>query len=126
MVVRWHYVTNFWESLYYVGAGFSLGLSLNAQFVGLTAAAPEDRKGAAIGVYYLSQEMGMILGIGSFAAILENIFGKNLNHALKNLPKKAEVRVLDFSCPSDTPLDDPIVMWHAKPGYCLLGNRNGP
>lgn len=84
-------MANFWESLYYVEAGFSAGVTMNAQFVGLTAAAPEDQKGAAIGVYYLGQQMGIILRVGSFAAILETIFGGNLNDALENLPEKAEV-----------------------------------
>ena len=44
MAVRWLYISNVWESLYYVGAGFSLWITLNAQFVGLTVAAPEDQK----------------------------------------------------------------------------------
>ena len=66
-------------------------MSLNAQFVGLTAAAPEEQEGTAIGVYYLSQQVGMIVGVGSFAALLETVFSNNLRRALGSFPGIDEV-----------------------------------
>ena len=91
MALRWRYRVGAWESLYYVGGGFSAGVCLNAQFIGLTAAAPEEQQGAAIGIYYLSQQVGMIFGIGSFAALLETVFSNNLRSALKDYSGRDEV-----------------------------------
>ena len=126
MAVRWRYGANVWESLYYAAAGFSVGMSLIAQFVGLTAAAPEDQKGAAVGVYYLSQQVGMIIGIGSFAATVESIFGKNLDDTLGNLPEKAEVSYFHFSNTFDALLDDQAIVLHAKAGHHYLDNQRRP
>ena len=66
-------------------------MSLNAQFIGLTAAAPEDQRGSAIGLYYLSQQLGMIFGIGGFAALLEKTFRNNLRDVLRWIPEKDKV-----------------------------------
>lgn len=77
MALRWRY-------------SFSAGVCLNAQFIGLTAAAPEEQQGAAIGIYYLSQQVGMIFGIGSFAALLETVFSNNLRSALKDYSGRDE------------------------------------
>lgn len=91
MALRWRYRINAWESLYYVAGGFSFGMSANAQFVGLAAAAPEGQQGAAIGVYYLSQQVGMIIGVGSFAALLETVFSNDLRRALSDFAGRDEV-----------------------------------
>lgn len=74
-------------------------MSLNAQFVGLTAAASEEQQGTAIGVYYLSQQVGMIIGVGSFAALLETVFSNNLRRSLDSFPGIDEVchtKILDI------------------------------
>ena len=91
MALRWRNGVGPWESLYYVGGGFGYGMSLNAQFIGLTAAAPDDEQGTAIAVYYLSQQVGMIFGVGSFAALLETVFSNNLRRALNSMPERDEV-----------------------------------
>ena len=91
MALRWGNRVSAWESLYYIGGGFGYGMSLNAQFIGLTAAAPENQQGTAIGVYYLSQQVGMIFGVGSFAALLETVFSNNLSRALNSFPERDEV-----------------------------------
>ena len=99
MVLRWRNGVGAWESLYYIGGGFGYGMSLNAQFIGLTAAAPEDQQGTAIGVYYLSQQVGMIFGVGSFAALLETVFSDNLRRALASFPERDEVSHVRSSNP---------------------------
>lgn len=91
MALRWRYRISAWESLYYAAGGFSFGMSANAQFVGLAAAAPEGQQGAAIGVYYLSQQVGMIFGVGSFAALLETVFRRNLRRGLSDFAERDEV-----------------------------------
>lgn len=91
IALRWRFQANPWESLYQLFGGFSYGMSLNAQFIGLTAAAPEDQRGSAIGLYYLSQQLGMIFGIGGFAALLEKTFRNNLRDVLRWIPEKDKV-----------------------------------
>ena len=91
MALRWRYRISAWESLYYAAGGFSFGMSANAQFVGLAAAAPEGQKGAAIGIYYLSQEVGIIFGVGSFAALLETVFRNTLRRVLNDCGGRDEV-----------------------------------
>ena len=94
MALRWSHGPNVWESMYYIGGGLSGGIALSAQFVALTACAPEDQQGTAIGLYYLSQQAGMMFGIASFAAIFEAVFRKALVQALRELPDRDEVSLL--------------------------------
>ena len=105
MALRWRYKINALESLYYAATGFSCGMSLNAQFVGLTASAPAEKQGTAIGIYYLSQQIGIILGTGSFAALLQMLFKANLRQALGSISSADEVsnnhrpRAIHFTTP---------------------------
>lgn len=77
-------------------------MSLNAQFIAVTTAAPEDQRGTSIGLYYLSQQLGLIFGIGGFASLLEKVFCNKLLDALKWIPGKDEVSArvlyLDVVC----------------------------
>ena len=56
MALRWRNRLSAWKALYYIGGGFGYGMSVNAHFIGLTAAALEDQQGTAIGVYYLDTQ----------------------------------------------------------------------
>ena len=116
MALRWRYGAGAWESLYYaVGGGFGYGMCLNAQFIGLTAAAPEDQQGTAIGVYYLGQQVGMILGVGGFAALLETVWSNNLRRRFSDLPGGDEVsnpRTRDLLAPS-------VLLWMGSPSLRL-------
>ena len=90
MTLRWRYGTNAWEAMYYIGGGLSFGMS-SPLFIALCAAAPEDQQGAAIGLYYLSQQLGMIFGTGGFSTLQEIVFYNALSSALRNFPSRNEV-----------------------------------
>lgn len=91
MTLRWRYGANAWEAMYYAGGGLSFGMGLNAQFIALSAAAPKELQGAAIGLYYLSQQVGMIFGMGSFSALQETVFRNALGSTLRKFPSRDEV-----------------------------------
>lgn len=91
IMVKWRYGADVWESLYTIANGLSLGMGLNALFVALTASAPEAQRTAAISVYYLCQQIGIIFGVGGFAALFETIFRNALRDGLDDVPGKTWV-----------------------------------
>jgi hypothetical protein len=92
MALEWRHKINIWESMYSIGAGFGLGMGLNGQFVGLTACAPAEQQGTAVGVYYLSQQVGVILSVGSYATVFETLFENVLRGEIPDVPSKEEVK----------------------------------
>lgn len=91
MTLRWRLGANAWESLYSFGGGLSTGLALSGQFIGLSASAPEDQRATAISVYFLCQQIGIIIGVGSSTALVEAVFETNLKRRLQGLPSTDEV-----------------------------------
>ena len=100
IAVRWRHGTNIWESLYVFPAGLGFGMALLTQFIGLTASAPESQLATAVSVYYLSQQVGIITGVSSSAAILRINFHRALVRQLGNLAGKDQVSSLLSSSPS--------------------------
>lgn len=82
--LRWRHGTNLWESLYTFPAGLSFGMILSTQFIGLSASAPKPQTATAVSTYYLSQQVGILVGVGASAAILRMDFRKTLLRQLEN------------------------------------------
>ncbi|KAJ5953450.1 major facilitator superfamily domain-containing protein [Penicillium verhagenii] len=76
-----------WEQLYPFGLGFGLGGSLAASFVGLSASIPDNVTAPAFTIYYLCQQVGMILGV-TVASMISRGFFKT--YLLRNLGQSAD------------------------------------
>lgn len=76
-----------WESLYILPAAMGIGLLNSSQFIGLSAAVQKAQLASTISTFFLSQQIGMMIGAGGSAALLRTVFRASLvkmldmNHA---------------------------------------------
>ncbi|KAE8154397.1 major facilitator superfamily domain-containing protein [Aspergillus avenaceus] len=92
-----------WEVLYLSLFGFSNGILFSTQFMGMSLAAPSDRLATSIGIYYLSQQIGFILGPASSVAIVQRLFANKLSEGLDGMKEKQFIqRILNNSRFSQT------------------------
>lgn len=89
---RWRVGAMLWESLYIFPIGLCFGIILATQFMGLSAHTPKPQMATAISVYYLSQEVGNIAGVGISSAVLRMDFHHTLVRRLADSPDKYRVR----------------------------------
>ena len=69
--------------------------------MGLTASAPSSQLATSISLFYLSQQIGIIVGVSSAAALLRNNLYKHLVLRLIDCPDKEIVSHLFYSQLSD-------------------------
>ena len=86
ITLRWRHGTNIWEAQYVVLVGVGFGIVLSTQFIGLSASAPRAQLATAIGMYYLSQQFGEILGVSIASTILRVDFRNTLRKRLGDRP----------------------------------------
>ncbi|KZF26756.1 putative transporter [Xylona heveae TC161] len=91
VVLRWRHGANIFESFYIFPVGVTFGMVLSAQFVGLSASAPTAQKAIAISMYYLSQQVGTVIGIGSAATLLRADFRSRLFERLVGFPERDQL-----------------------------------
>ncbi|MCJ1350951.1 MAG: hypothetical protein MMC33_000933 [Icmadophila ericetorum] len=97
IALRWHGHINIWESLYVFGTSFGVGAVNSAQFVSLSAAAPKDRMATAVSLFFLSQQVGMMIGASSSSSLLQYVFEMKLSEGLEGVgPDKETVSILHF------------------------------
>jgi MFS family permease len=77
-----------WKGIYLVGVGFAPGILFPALFVGMSASAPEGTLSVCISTYYLSQQLGMIIGPACGAALTQKLFTENLWRGLDGVAEK--------------------------------------
>ena len=63
-----------WESLYIFPASFGIGLLNSSQFVGVSAAVERPQLATTISTFFLSQQMGMMIGASGSGALLQRTF----------------------------------------------------
>lgn len=92
ITVRWGATEQFsWEWLYSMPAGLSLGIVLACTFTGLTVSTEPSLYGTAICLYYLSQQVGNIIGTAVSTVAIHSVFKATLTGALQDLPRRDEV-----------------------------------
>lgn len=91
IALRWRHGTNVWESSYVFPAGLGAGMVLSTQFIALSASAPRPQLATAMGMYYLCQQFGRILGVSLSTAILRIDFRRTLERRLEDGPGKSQV-----------------------------------
>ncbi|OJJ40864.1 hypothetical protein ASPWEDRAFT_166918 [Aspergillus wentii DTO 134E9] len=74
----WRNGCNVWESLLLFGVGFAPGILFSTMFIGMSYSAPKESLSVCISVYFLFQQLGMIIGPAVGAALLQGVFKDNL------------------------------------------------
>jgi hypothetical protein len=66
--------------------GLFAGMATSAQFFGLYLCAPKQQMTTAIGMYYMSQQIGIAVGTTIMSTLLNGQFEKNLQILLASIP----------------------------------------
>ena len=85
---RWRGRINVWESLEILPASLGVGLLNSSQFIGLSAAVEKSHLATAISIFFLSQQIGMMVGASASAALLRQGFRDALVKDLPDLPDR--------------------------------------
>ena len=87
-------VAGTWEALGTFPFGLFAGIVLSTQFIGLYHCAPKQHMATAISMYYMSQQIGIALGISIFSALLKQEFQTTLQKTLIVVPNYQEVGLI--------------------------------
>ncbi|KAL1645036.1 hypothetical protein SLS58_004107 [Diplodia intermedia] len=83
IAIRWRDgLENAAELAYIFVGGAAFGWTLSAQFVGMSHFTPKRHAAEGITAYYLSQQLGSILGTNLSTKLLRNLFRRGLRAAL--------------------------------------------
>ncbi|CEO58558.1 hypothetical protein PMG11_03271 [Penicillium brasilianum] len=109
MIVRWANGIQGLEVHYCFPWATGSGMLLSAQFIALTICAPEGQMASATAVYYLSQQVGQIIGTSVSTAALQQLFRRRLDIDLGSisLPRKDQLIddiVKDYGISKNLPL----------------------
>ncbi|KAE8362456.1 major facilitator superfamily domain-containing protein [Aspergillus caelatus] len=77
-----------WELFYLFPSGMSNGILFSTQFIGMSLSAPKERLATSIGIYYLSQQLGFIIGPAASVAVVQRLFANRLSKGLEGLNEK--------------------------------------
>ena len=73
-MLRWRGHINVWESLYIFPASLGVGMLNSSQFTGLAASVEKSQLATAVSTFYLSQQIGLMMGASGSAALLRKTF----------------------------------------------------
>lgn len=96
LILFWRGNTNIWESLYITPGGFGTGLLFAAAFVGLAASVDGSQLATATSVYFLSSNIGAIIGVSAASTVLETTVRGQLKKALHGIPDGGQVCLTSF------------------------------
>lgn len=93
-MLRWRGRISIWESLEILPASLGVGLLNSSQFIGLSAAVEKSHLATAISIFFLSQQIGMMVGTSASAALLRHGFRNALVRKLTDWPDRTNVSTL--------------------------------
>lgn len=96
LVIFWKGNTNIWESLYIAPGGFGTGLFFAAVFVGLAASVDGSQLATATSVFFLSCNIGAIIGASLASTVLEASLRSQLTKSLQGIPHGGQVCLPTF------------------------------
>ncbi|MCJ1230374.1 hypothetical protein MMC12_007047 [Toensbergia leucococca] len=85
IMLRWRGRINVWESLYIFPASLGVGMLNSSQFIGLAASIEKPQLATAVSLFYLSQQIGLMIGASGSAALLRKTFRDALVENLGDL-----------------------------------------
>lgn len=99
LILTWKGNTNIWESLYITPGGFGSGLLFTSAFVGLAASVDASEVATATSVFFLSSNIGAIVGASLAGTALETCLRSQLSKSLEGIPHSGQVRCRVFLIP---------------------------
>lgn len=90
-MLRWRGRINVWESLYIFPASIGVGMLNSSQFTGLAASVERSQLATAVSMFYLSQQVGLMMGASGSAALLRRTFRDALMANLSGLSNADKV-----------------------------------
>ena len=105
-----------WESLYIFPASFGVGLLNSSNFVAVSAAVERPQLATTISIFFLSQQLGMMIGASGSGALLQRAFRNALTKSLGDSAERREVSI--FQLHSDFP--ERMLTLLLFMGKCLL------
>ena len=91
IMLRWRGRINVWESFYIFPASLGVGMLNSSQFTGLAASVEKSELATAVSTFYLSQQIGLMIGAGGSAALLRRTFRDALMVNLSGFPNADKV-----------------------------------
>ncbi|CAJ0546540.1 Ff.00g011670.m01.CDS01 [Fusarium sp. VM40] len=92
LLTRWHGNTNWFQSFYILPGGFGLGMTYSALFVATQASADPEHASAAVSTLFLSNAIGVIVGIASISSAIKMVLRRSLDEKLFRLGLDAATR----------------------------------
>ncbi|KAH8646947.1 major facilitator superfamily domain-containing protein [Tricladium varicosporioides] len=86
ILVQWSHPIGTWEALTVFLSGLFPGIILSAQFIGLCTCVPKQHVATAISLYYMSQQIGIAVGISTSSSIFQQQFQATLYKVLIGIP----------------------------------------
>ncbi|QKX53239.1 uncharacterized protein TRUGW13939_00315 [Talaromyces rugulosus] len=124
LAFRWTGRINMWESLYIIPGGLGNGLVQAAGFIALTSGVVKADMAVASSGYYLSSNIGTVLGIAATNAIFQTSLRHGLERQLEGCESRREIidailSNIDYIRELKGPLRDTVV------GVCVQGLEYG-
>ncbi|KAK4175402.1 putative multidrug resistance protein fnx1 [Triangularia setosa] len=88
---RWRGVTNWADTFYGFPIGVGFGISLSAAFIALTSGLEPTQVAVATSGFYLSMNLGSLLGVSSASLLIASFVERTLRDRLSDLPDKEEI-----------------------------------
>ena len=97
-MLRWRGRLGTFESLEIFPASLGVGLLNSSQFIGLSASVKKSRLATAISIFFLSQQIGMMVGASASTAVLRHWFRNALLRNLTDWPNRDSVSAMQNIC----------------------------
>ncbi|CAG8976828.1 hypothetical protein HYALB_00009092 [Hymenoscyphus albidus] len=91
IIFQWSHSLGTWDILTTLPLGLFGGMILSSQFIGMYHNAPKEQMATAIGMYYMSQQVGIALGITLTSSLFKQQFEATLKDTLANVPRYEEI-----------------------------------
>ena len=95
VAIRWRGPIPIWESLYIFPAAIGVGLLNSSQFVALSIAVEKSQLATSIGMFFLSQQLGMMFGASVSAVVLTSVFRKGLMKTVGSDERSVHVGIVE-------------------------------
>ncbi|KAK0666796.1 putative multidrug resistance protein fnx1 [Cercophora samala] len=89
--LRWRGVTNWAETLYGFPIGVGFGVSLSAAFIALTSDLESTQVAVATSGFYLSMNIGSLLGVSTASLLIASFVERTLRDKLPDVPDKEQI-----------------------------------
>ncbi|CAL3964594.1 unnamed protein product [Diplocarpon coronariae] len=91
ILIQWSHPIGTWAGLEVFPFGLFAGVVLSTQFIGLYNRASKQEMATAISMYYMSQQIGIALGISLTSSLLNQQFQSMLQNFLADIPNHSEI-----------------------------------